>query len=245
MSVTINIGKQNVRITAQPLSQEAFAPFGDVIANPRPSIHPSSFDSLAGSLPPNAESANQGSAVKYSNVSRIKNLYGQAPSKKGEPAMSMFVCAARELNSAGAGSQGEFTVRVLERHPYTTQTFTPIASSASTYLVIVAPSLPPGSQDADLPTPSGSDLPGRGLPDLHGLRAFVATSKQAVTYGAGTWHAPMVVLGDAGTALDFVVSQFTSGVGVEDCQLANFESEGSADARIQVRVPQTGRVEKL
>ena len=41
---------------------------------------------------------------------------------------------------------------------------------------------------------------------------------QAVTYGAGTWHAPMVALGEKGTAVDFVVVQFANGVAVEDCQ---------------------------
>jgi ureidoglycolate lyase len=54
------------------------------------------------------------------------------------------------------------------------------------------------------------------LPDLKNLRAFVATGNQAVTYGAGTWHAPMVVVGDR--AIDFVVVQFANEVGIEDCQ---------------------------
>jgi hypothetical protein len=32
----------------------------------------------------------------------------------------------------------------------------------------------------------------------------------------------MVVLGDEGSTLDFVVSQFASGVAEEDCQLVDF-----------------------
>lgn len=36
-----------------------------------------------------------------------------------------------------------------------------------------------------------------------------------VTYGVGTWHAPMVAVGGR---LDFVVVQHVSGRGDEDCQ---------------------------
>lgn len=54
------------------------------------------------------------------------------------------------------------------------------------------------------------------MPDLENLRAFVVRGDQAVTYGPGTWHAPMVVLGDK--AIPFVVLQYANGVGGEDCQ---------------------------
>jgi len=37
-----------------------------------------------------------------------------------------------------------------------------------------------------------------------------------VTYAAGTWHAPMVVLG--ANRVDFIVTQFVSGIADEDCQ---------------------------
>jgi Ureidoglycolate hydrolase len=156
--------------------------------------------------------------------------------------MNIFVCAARvPLPPTAEGPPSEFHVSILERHPYTTQTFTPLTADPSArYLVIVAPTLPPDSPgaanlssdgpDAEpspaLPTPasipSGASyprpLPGPGMPDLKQMRAYVATASQAVTYGAGTWHAPMVALGMEGTAVDFVVSQFANGVVVEDCQ---------------------------
>ncbi|KAM5352429.1 hypothetical protein ACJ41O_005152 [Fusarium nematophilum] len=237
MTVKVNIGDLSIQVTADRLTQEAFAPFGDVVANPRPDLHPTVFASQGGSLPYNGESANQGTAIRYQNVSRPRNLYAQAPSGNGQLIMSQFICEARQLASTGDASQGEFTVGVLERHPFTSQTFSPLMSTASMYLVIVAPSLAPGPSDEGLPVPSGSGLPGRGLPDLRGLRAFVATNRQAVTYGAGTWHAPMVALGREETTLDFLVVQFSSGVAAEDCQLATFESEGSNEPKIKVRVP--------
>ncbi|PHH83140.1 hypothetical protein CDD82_3433 [Ophiocordyceps australis] len=239
MALTIHIGDDSFIATAEPLSQQAFAPFGDVVANPRPHVHPSAYPAHAASLPAGAQSANQGSAIQYRRASRIRSLYPQAPSRRAEPIASVFVCAARPLSAVAGSHQAaqRLTVRVLERHPFTTQTFSPLASSATRYLVIVAPSLPPSPHDRHLPVPAGPDLPGRGLPDLTALRAFVATSAQAVTYAAGTWHAPMVVLGPPGSTLDFVVTQFASGVATEDCQLVEFESRGSVDPRVEVRIP--------
>ncbi|KAG6259335.1 hypothetical protein E4U24_005936 [Claviceps purpurea] len=232
MSITLQLGDQRIRVTAEPLTQDAFFPFGSVISNPRPDVHPSSASSCT-SLPANAVSANQGFAIQYRHVAPIKNLYDQAPSGvEATPIMSMFVCSARQLLHIDDDPAHDiFPVRILERHPFTTQTFSPLASTARAYLVIVAPSLPPREEKVRLPVPVGQGLPGRGLPDLRGLRAFMATGAQAVVYGAGTWHAPMVVLGREGTTLDFVVSQFASGVPVEDCQIVEL-GEGA-----EVRVP--------
>lgn len=239
MSVTINFEDANVQIVAQPLTQEPFASFGDVVSNPRPDVLPSAFEAHSQQLPANTVSANQGSAIQYRDAGRVRNLLDQAPSRRSDPKMSVFVCAARQLD---VSSQGEetFTVKVLERHPFTTQTFTPLTSTASSYLVIVAPSLPPGPRDEGLPVPNGPGLPGRGLPDLRKLRAFVASNRQAVTYGAGTWHAPMVVLGAQDTTLDFVVTQFASGEAIEDCQLVHFQN---ACPTVKLRAKR--RVEKL
>ncbi|KAG6057856.1 hypothetical protein E4U17_000826 [Claviceps sp. LM77 group G4] len=242
MSITLQLGDQRIRVTAEPLAQDAFSPFGSVISNSRPDIHPSSAWSCSDntssttnttSLPANAVFANQGFAIQYRHVAAIKNLYDQAPSGvEATPIMSMFVCSARQLlHTDNDPAHDIFPVRILERHPFTTQTFSPLASTARAYLVIVAPSLPPCEEKARLSVPVGQDLPGRGLPDLRGLRAFVATDAQAVMYGAGTWHAPMVVLGREGTTLDFVVSQYASGVPIEDCQIVEL-GEGA-----EVRVP--------
>ncbi|SPO01587.1 related to DAL3 - ureidoglycolate hydrolase [Cephalotrichum gorgonifer] len=142
----------------------------------------------------------------------------------------------RDLNQSRKSSY--FNVSILERHPFTTQTFIPITPEAR-YLVIVAPSLPSPSYPA-LPTPSrGSDLPGPGLPDISRMEAFVATGGQAVTYGAGTWHAPMVVLEGRGEKVDFVVVQFQNGVPREDCQEVVLQSE-DAEAGVLVEVKDGG-----
>ena len=63
---------------------------------------------------------------------------------------------------------------VMERHPFSSQTFLPL--KASRYFVIVAP-------DSD-----------DGGPDLSGVRAFVSGSEQGITYRCGVWHHGMTVL---------------------------------------------------
>ncbi|OTB07108.1 hypothetical protein M426DRAFT_54379 [Hypoxylon sp. CI-4A] len=224
-------------IQAEPLTPQAFSPFGSVLTNPAPEKHPQSTPASA--LPPGygAVSANQGTAIQYRALAPpLQNLYDQAPSRKrAEPRTTMFVCAARQLLPDTSSEGGLFEVKILERHPFTSQTFVPLGASASTrYLVIVAPSLAPSSSDEELPVPEGDKLPGRGLPDIRGLRAFVATGNQAVTYGAGTWHAPMAALGTQGSAIDFVVVQFADDEPVEDCQEVAYEAEGGA-LRIVVR----------
>jgi ureidoglycolate lyase len=126
--------------------------------------------------------------------------------------MSMFSCFPRKLNE-----DGSFNVEILERHPFTSQTFAPLGLLANDpetrFLVIVAPSLP---DSLPATTDSGSTVHVQRPPDLCNLKAFVANGGQAVTYGPGTWHAPMVVLGKR--RVDFVVTQFVSGVVEEDCQ---------------------------
>ncbi|KAH7401308.1 ureidoglycolate hydrolase-like protein [Pyrenochaeta sp. MPI-SDFR-AT-0127] len=272
----------SIRIPIELLTPTAFLQFGTVIENPASS--PSAKLPIHDRIPsPDAVSANQGFATKYLDVTHMSNLYSLAPSKKPARAvMNMFVCKPRELrphepsmslpSSWGdldidddADENGNFErelldVAILERHPFTTQTFIPMGLSPqdrhTQYLVIVAPTLPasasrrhtgrpppyptPKSQKKGYmdifkrarpplysneasPPPSQSTRlhpsarpKGPGLPDLKNLRAFVASGSQAVTYGAGTWHAPMIVIGDR--PIDFVVVQFANEVGIEDCQ---------------------------
>jgi ureidoglycolate lyase len=229
MAMSVVVCSQTSLIEVKPLKQHHYSEFGTVIENPDLSREPGKD----GPLPANAIHANQGTAIKYQNVTNMLDLYTSAPSKvASRAAMNMFVCAPRTLGPKSTSQQNHsskiqpfegaiFPVEILERHPFTTQTFIPIGLSpddqnSTAYLVIVAPSLPESEQDAHLPVPSGQSLPGRGLPDLTQIKAFIATGGQAVTYGAGTWHAPMVVIGKK--AIDFVVVQFANGVEIEDCQ---------------------------
>jgi ureidoglycolate lyase len=195
MAVKINSPQRNSIVGVEDICQSLFSPFGTVIENPSPSLLPSA---QIKKLPPNSVQANQGSALKYLHVTLMQDYYGSAPSKqKANAVMNMFVCAPRKLLPAEHETMaGLFPIEILERHPYTTQTFIPLGLSKleakkARYLVVVAPSLGPSSLDENLPVPSevasGDQLPGRGLPDLTKVKAFIATGAQAVTYGAGTW----------------------------------------------------------
>ncbi|RMZ91872.1 hypothetical protein DV736_g910, partial [Chaetothyriales sp. CBS 134916] len=123
----------------------------------------------------------------------------------------MFSCFPRPASQT---SSGKLPITILERHPYTTQTFSPLALSttdmSTCFLVVVAPSLPNATVNAVAKPP-----------DLANLKAFVARGDQAVTYAPGTWHAPMIVLGK--TRVDFVVTQFVNGLANDDCQEVNID----------------------
>jgi ureidoglycolate lyase len=240
-------------VPVKPLSGRSFQDFGEVIEDPATHDDTLSFTTIQ---------ANQGSARKVLDVTHMKNHYALSQSKKpAAPAVNMFVCKPRALEQQDG--KGVFPVKILERHPFTPQTFIPMGLDANdketAYLVIVAPTLPlsqrareeglvppypsaPPKKKPSLrerllgsrPNPftndysptttppvifdlSASQRPkGPGLPDLSKLQAFIARGDQAVTYGPGTWHAPMVVLGQR--PIEFVVLQFANGVGIEDCQ---------------------------
>ena len=67
------------------------------------------------------------------------------------------------------------TVELLEKHPFASQIFLPL--EASTYLVVVAPSL----ED--------------GLPDLAGALAFEVPGNVGILYRPDVWHAGATALG--------------------------------------------------
>ena len=167
---------------------------------------------------PKAVLANQNTALKYLSVSPLTNLYSQSPSQTASrTSMNLFACFPRVLTHDGDGDSQLFKVRILERHPFTTQTFIPMGLAAgdpsTRYLVIVAPTLDPNEA-----------FPNLGPPDLDHVCAFLAHGGQAVTYAPGTWHAPMVVVGRK--RVDFVVVQFCNGVPAEDCEECELEGEG-------------------
>jgi len=238
-------------IPATSLNPVDFAPFGQVIQNP--ATHDGQPD-LRYAV------ANQGSATKWLDVTSMTNHYALARSgKAAKVSMNMFVCKPRELRKDNGKEL--FDVKILERHPFTPQTFVPLGlgkeEKETYYLVIVAPTLlnrswgERANRQPPYPTPeprrrrslterllgarpnpftndySSSTTPpdsnngatkpkGSGPPDLANIRAFIARGDQAVTYGPGTWHAPMVALGER--PIEFVVVQYANGVAEEDCQ---------------------------
>ena len=170
-----------VRLIAEPLTIDSFKEYGSIIS-------PEEEVSRLGSL---EKSANQGTAIKLLQVSRVEN-----GSSSKVPNWNLFRCFPQpHLNRAFTpGSiQGVLhKIRVLEKHPCSSQTFVPMGRSSAevAYLVVVAKEL-------------------ANKPDLSTLRAFTCLGGQAVTYGLGVWHAPMIVLGEQ-EHLDFAVLIYES-----------------------------------
>jgi ureidoglycolate lyase len=131
-------------IRAEPLTPRAFAPFGQVLQTP-------------GTGDANA---NQGTAVRLDRVARLLNTRGAACA----PNLAMIRSLPQPL---------PLKLRLLERHPCSSQAFIPLACSR--YLVVVAPT---------------SDE----RPDWANLRAFIAKPGQGINYAAGTWHHPFTAL---------------------------------------------------
>lgn len=197
--ITIAPPTKNFSISATPLTSAGFAPFGSVIQRPP----------VASNV---GTTVNQGTAQKHLKVSPFTS----AASPSGIPAsfnINIFVCAPRELSGE---HKNVFQCKILERHPYTSQSFIPLAldpdpenKTSSRFLVIVAPTLT-----------SAQGNP----PDLGNLKAFICNGSQGVTYAAGTWHAPMVALGEQ--PIEFVVLVHENGVEGEDTQEAVISENG-------------------
>lgn len=186
-------------VQAEPLTPHAFAPYGGVMS----ADHQIATGATSG--------ANYGTAKKIHKVAPIVSKYAECGSRVAATAnWNIFRCSApKHLIAHQSPSRSTYTSKVLERHPYSTQTFVPMGQDLAkvSYLVIVA------SSDENFP---------QKLPDPALLRAFVCKGNQSVTYGVGTWHAPMVVIDETVEHIDFAVLIHENGVADEDCQECYF-----------------------
>lgn len=131
--------------------------------------------------------ANQGTARKYNNIAPVINFrqsdfQSQSSNSdnstsnkthiiaKAEPNLSLFKCSpAKSL---------PFILRLIERHPYSSQMFVPLNNGkVKGYLVVVCLSNDEGDR-----------------PDLSTLNAFVVSSTQGISYHPGIWHHPIIAL---------------------------------------------------
>lgn len=188
-------------VEAVPLTPENFAPYGGVI----------SADHQIQNVQSSA--ANYGTAKKIHKVAPIVNNYNKCPSRNPATAnWNIFRCTAPKhlIETSNNGSSKTYKAKVLERHPFSTQTFLPLGQhlSKKSYIVIVA--------KTDESNPNK-------LPDPTQLKAFICKGNQAITYGAATWHAPMVVIDEDVPYIDFAVFIHENGVADEDCQECYFE----------------------
>lgn len=101
--------------------------------------------------------------------------YFQDALGSGRPAAAPSLSLARSADRTTL----PLTAVQMERHPYSSQSFVPLADSE--FLAIVAP--------------RGAD----GRPDVTAARAFLATGGTGVTYRMNVWHHPLTVLSGPGT----------------------------------------------
>jgi len=134
-------------VRAQALTPEGFAPFGDVVS--------------AGLR--SGTSANQGTAVRFDHAAVLQTLRPNA-----SPNLAVFRSSPQPL---------PFPIRLLERHPLSTQVFLPLICSR--FLIVVAPTSAAGG------------------PELSALQAFLCTPGQGINYRPGVWHHPIIALDSA------------------------------------------------
>jgi len=123
-------------ITPEPLTQAAFEPFGDVI----------SADDSAHHFP-----INDGYTERYHDLAKVDVL-----ENGGRAIVSIFRSTPLAQPVA---------IKMMERHPLSSQAFMPLDNRP--YLVVVAPA---------------------GELDERQIKVFLANGKQGVNYHAGTWH---------------------------------------------------------
>ncbi|CAB4408752.1 unnamed protein product [Rhizophagus irregularis] len=202
------------RITATPLTYASYSPYGHIIQSfPEHSSASQNCISVSHSI--KVTPANQGTARKYNNIAPVINFrqsdfQSQSSNSdnstsnkthiiaKAEPNLSLFKCSpAKSL---------PFILRLMEKHPYSSQMFVPLNNGkVKGYLVVVCLSNDEGDR-----------------PDLSTLNAFVVSSTQGISYHPGIWHHPIIALEET---TDFVCLTHESGVADEDCEEFEFEEK--------------------
>jgi len=137
----MNDAAVRLRLAAAPLTAAAFAPFGDVIEAEGRAQYP----------------INAGTAQRYNDLAKV-----EVTAAGGRPLISLLKAEPVSL---------PLRLRLMERHPLSSQAFIPLSSTP--FLVIVAP---PGALDTDR------------------IRAYLSNGRQGVNYRTGTWHHPLVAL---------------------------------------------------
>lgn len=150
----------SLQVLCEPLTPESFAEYGTVLST----AHQLSTASQA--------SANYGTAIKLHKVSVIENSFHTAPSGRQATAnWNIFRCSPPTplLSQSEADGRLHYRTKVLERHPFSSQTFLPMGvdKGKEAYVVICGAKLE------------------NGMPDVTSVRAFLCKGDQAVTYAPG------------------------------------------------------------
>jgi ureidoglycolate lyase len=153
------------KLTPQPLTKEAFAAFGDVVEVP---------DVKQGAQDDSADSGlimiNGGNTERYDSLVKVE-LEAACSSDKREDethaVINIFRAQPRPISKDLA-----MDIKMVERHPFGSQSFHPL--SGEEYLVLVADAV-------EEPIPEN-------------LHLFIARADQGINYHKNTWHHPILGL---------------------------------------------------
>ncbi|KAF9918999.1 Allantoicase [Lobosporangium transversale] len=186
------------RITVQPkpITNENFARWGQVVRLP--------------DTDPNAVQVNQGTAQKFSHLAEFVNL---------RPPKTDSANPNKSLDSATANiaifkcykpvATPQFGIKLLERHPYSSQMFMPMGGDGNgSYVVVTAEN---GPDDK---------------PILSTLEAFRCDNTLGINYKPNVWHHPMIVIEKP---VQFMTITYESGVALEDCEEYWFTKESGSE----------------
>ncbi|KAF9354187.1 Allantoicase [Mortierella sp. AD094] len=207
MSPSIPEDTAKTLLTVQPVSitNENFAQWGQVVRMP--------------DADPNAVQVNQGSAQKYSHLAEVTNLRPAATdSANPNPTLTSATANVAIFKCYKPVTTPQFTIKLLERHPYSSQMFMPMGGDGNgSYVVVTAEN---GPDDK---------------PILSTLRAFKCNNTLGINYKPNVWHHPMIVVEKP---VQFMTITHESGVPLEDCEEYWFTkesgSEGGVAALIQL-----------
>ncbi|KAF9958329.1 Allantoicase [Mortierella alpina] len=196
-------------LDAQPITKEAFAPWGQVIEKP-------TYD-------PNSIKVNQGSAEKFSQIGQFVNwrsyaLNDETVVENGNksldrtppgPEVKLATANIAIFSCYKPVETRDIGVRLLERHPYSSQMFVPMGGDGNGGFVVVV----------------AKDRTSDGMPDLSTLKAFTVNNSQGINYKPNVWHHPMIV---TDRPVTFLTITHESGVGKDDCEEYWFRKEAEA-----------------
>lgn len=137
-------------LTPEPLTAKNFAPFGDVI-------------DVAGHTP---IMINNGNTKRFDSLAHVE-CFGE----ETRAVINIFRAQPRTM---------PMRIRMIEKHPYGSQSFHPL--SGQPYLVLVADAV--------------------AAPQPEHLHLFLAQANQGINYHANTWHHPVLALNEIS---DFLV----------------------------------------
>ncbi|KAG0324685.1 Allantoicase [Dissophora globulifera] len=205
MSPAVPPGKALPVVLPVPITPENFVRWGQVVRLP--------------DVDPNAVQVNQGTAQKFSHLAEFVNLRpALTDTANPNPSLTPATANIAIFKCHQPVATAQFEIKLLERHPYSSQMFMPMGGDGNGRYVVVT-------------AENGED----DKPVLSTLQAFRCDSSVGINYKPNVWHHPMIVVEKP---VQFMTITHESGVALEDCEEYWFTQEsgeqGGAAAAIQL-----------